>query len=149
MKKRIFALSLAAAILSMTAACTTARNDGANTGTMAGNNAQQETDTLNANGTNGTIATDDPNGINGSMTNTNYDTTTTDTNRINTTKYNTDQTVTEADNLNGSNNGVIMDDTDEVVGGAVRDAARGVTNAAEDIVDGTRETGISGTDTMR
>ncbi|MBR1853444.1 MAG: hypothetical protein IJ794_09940 [Lachnospiraceae bacterium] len=147
MKKKIFALSFAAVILGMTAACTTARNDGANTGTLAENGVQEETNALSNLGTDGT------------MTNTNYNNATTDTNRINTTKYNTDQTVTEADNLNGSNNGVIMDNADEVVGGAVRDAARGVTDVAEDIVDGTRdaagednatrETGISGTDTMR
>lgn len=143
MKKKIFALSLAAAILSLTAACTTARNDGTNQGTMAENGVQDETNALSNTGTGGT------NAATGSMTNTNYNPSSTDTTRINTTRYNTDQTVTEADNLNGSNNGVIMDDTDEVVGGAVKDTARGVADIAEDLVDETRETGISGTDTMR
>lgn len=96
MKKKIFALSLAAAILSMTAACTTARNDGANTGTMAGSSMYGE-----------------------------------------------------ADNLNTSYNGAILDDTHTVVGGVVEDAAKGVSDAAEDLTDRPLEDNPSGTDAIR
>lgn len=140
MKKKIFALSLATAILGMTAACTTARNDGANTGTMASSSAQdnfqQETGAL------GNLDTDS------TMTNTNYNNTDSDANKAGTTTYN-HSTTTEADNLNSTYNGAVLDDTDKVVGGAVGDVTRGVTDVVEDAVDGTRETGVSGTDTMR
>ena len=135
MKKKIFALSLAAAILSMTAACTTARNDGANTGTMAGSSEQNETGALSNIGTDSTLS------------NTNYNASDTDANRIDTRYNSTD--ATEADNLNTTDNGVIMDDTNQVVGGVVEDAARGMSNIAEDVMDGTAETGISGTSSFR
>ena len=137
MKKKIFALSLATAILGMTAACTTARTDNTNAGSMAGNGIREE------NTASGDMTPDS------TITNTHYTNTAVDEYRLNTTDPNRNQSVTEADNLNESDNGVILDDSHTAIDGAVRDAARGVVDLADDLTDGTGETGISGTDTFR
>ncbi|MBR1771882.1 MAG: hypothetical protein IJ747_07605 [Lachnospiraceae bacterium] len=112
MKRKITALFLAAAMISMTTACTTARNDN-NSGSLAENNGLNETSETVQNGT---------------VTNTNYDKT-----RTGTYTDWSDNTGINEGGANGTDNVSLLDDAGGVVGEVMDDTVNGVKNLKNDI----------------
>ena len=139
MKKKIFALGLAAAVLSMMTACTTARNNAGNPGSMAGNGIQTETGVSNGTGTDGTVTN----------TNLRNDTNRNDaTDRIDENDRTGNDSVLGTGGANANDNISLLDGAGNAVSDLVDDAADGVSNAVDDLVGGPDNTGMSRTHTI-